>query len=100
MVRLQIPADSFKTGRALFISTPILKRCWRQKVSEATSPPCRDRVKNRQQSARNDKNVASIYGSGYKVSMTIDLKLYGPLAFLAGTWRGSIGDDTAPDDDR
>jgi len=29
--------------------------------------------------------------------MTIDLKLYGPLATLAGTWLGSAGDDTAPD---
>jgi hypothetical protein len=32
--------------------------------------------------------------------MTIDLQLYGPLAALAGTWQGSVGDDTAPDDFR
>ncbi len=32
--------------------------------------------------------------------MGIDLKLFGPLAALAGTWQGSIGDDTAPDDFR
>src|SRR4051812_47327960 len=29
--------------------------------------------------------------------MGIDSKLYGPLALLAGTWQGSMGDDTAPD---
>jgi hypothetical protein len=27
-------------------------------------------------------------------------ELYGPLTALAGTWQGSVGDDTAPDDDR
>src|SRR5262245_12306700 len=32
--------------------------------------------------------------------MTIELKFFGPLASLAGTWQGSVGDDTAPDDDR
>jgi len=32
--------------------------------------------------------------------MTIDLRLYGPLATLAGTWQGSEGDDTAPDASR
>ena len=36
----------------------------------------------------------------YNVGMTIDPKLFGPLAALVGTWRGSIGDDTAPADDR
>ena len=30
----------------------------------------------------------------------IDLKAFGPLAVLAGTWQGSMGDDTAPGDDR
>jgi hypothetical protein len=30
----------------------------------------------------------------------MNLELYGPLAPLAGTWQGSVGDDTAPDDDR
>ena len=29
-----------------------------------------------------------------------NLDLYGPLAQLIGTWRGSVGDDTAPDDFR
>lgn len=28
------------------------------------------------------------------------MKLFGPLASFAGTWQGSIGDDTAPSDDR
>ena len=32
--------------------------------------------------------------------MNIELKFFGPLAHLAGTWQGSVGDDTAPDDDR
>jgi hypothetical protein len=32
--------------------------------------------------------------------MTIDLKLFGPLAAFVGTWQGSRGDDTAPDDFR
>ena len=32
--------------------------------------------------------------------MTNELNLYGPLGPLAGTWRGSVGDDTAPSDDR
>jgi hypothetical protein len=32
--------------------------------------------------------------------MTIDLGLLGPLAALVGTWQGSLGDDTAPDDFR
>lgn len=30
----------------------------------------------------------------------IDLKLFGPLAAFVGTWQGSKGDDTAPDDFR
>ena len=30
----------------------------------------------------------------------IDLEAFGPLAVLAGTWQGSMGDDTAPGDDR
>jgi hypothetical protein len=30
----------------------------------------------------------------------IDLNAFGPLAVLAGTWQGSMGDDTAPGDDR
>ena len=30
----------------------------------------------------------------------LDLKLFGPLANLIGTWEGSKGDDTAPGDDR
>src|SRR5215475_11406530 len=30
----------------------------------------------------------------------IDLKSFGPLAVLAGTWQGSMGNDTAPGDDR
>jgi hypothetical protein len=38
--------------------------------------------------------------SGYNTSMTIDIKFLGPLAHLAGKWQGSVGDDTAPDDDR
>ncbi len=32
--------------------------------------------------------------------MTINLALFGPLAAFAGTWQGSTGDDTAPDDFR
>jgi hypothetical protein len=32
--------------------------------------------------------------------MTTDLKLFGPLAALAGTWQGSVGHDTAPDGGR
>ena len=32
--------------------------------------------------------------------MSTELKLYGPLSGLAGTWQGSVGDDTAPGDDR
>ncbi len=30
----------------------------------------------------------------------MNLQVYGPLAALAGTWQGAVGDDTAPDDDR
>src|SRR5215475_5578970 len=30
----------------------------------------------------------------------IDLKTFGPLAVLVGTWQGLMGDDTAPGDDR
>lgn len=30
----------------------------------------------------------------------MNLEPYGPLAALAGTWQGSVGDDTAPDYDR
>lgn len=36
----------------------------------------------------------------YTPEMTIPLDLFGPLAALAGTWQGSFGDDTAPDDFR
>jgi hypothetical protein len=36
----------------------------------------------------------------YTFGMTIHLDLFGPLAPLAGTWQGSSGDDTAPDDFR
>src|SRR5262245_52293459 len=36
----------------------------------------------------------------YTLEMTIHPDLFGPLALLAGTWRGSTGDDTAPDDFR
>ena len=30
----------------------------------------------------------------------LDLSLWGPLAKMIGTWEGSVGDDTAPGDDR
>jgi len=32
--------------------------------------------------------------------MNIDSELFGPLAVLVGTWHGTVGDDTAPDDFR
>jgi hypothetical protein len=38
--------------------------------------------------------------SRYNHFMTIEVKLLGPLAALAGTWQGSVGDDTAPDGGR
>src|SRR5262249_26434468 len=44
--------------------------------------------------------LPNAFSSRYNRTMTIDLKLYGPLSRLAGTWQGSVGDDTAPSDDR
>jgi hypothetical protein len=44
--------------------------------------------------------LPEVTGSSYKEPVAIDLKLFGPLAALAGTWQGGAGDDTAPGDDR
>ena len=44
--------------------------------------------------------VAYQANSGYNRLMTNDLKLFGPLGILVGTWQGAVGHDTAPDRER
>jgi hypothetical protein len=46
------------------------------------------------------QGIACPEESRYNRCMTIDLKLFGPIATLAGTWQGGVGKDTAPDGGR